>query len=441
VGFAPGYTSMAQRIPNAGAFYSYIASGLGRVPGVASAFVAVASYNAMQIGLYGGLGVVGADVIHQVFGVTVPWWVVALIGWALIGAMGVFRVDFNAQVLGFLLGIEIVVIVVFDAVMLYHRHSGHLSFTAMNPHSLLVGGAGVALVIALTGVVGFEDPPNYIEEARNPRQAGWAVYVSLLVTTVLYAGSSWAMTVDAGPGNVVAGSAKYGTEFMFHLVGPYVPQMLLDVGHLLFITSLFAAGLSFHNTCARYFFALGREKVLPHGLGRTWATTGSPAFGSVLQSVIAVIVLILIAVTGADPQVVLFFDGTVAAGFGVMVLMTACCAAVIAYYARNRGVETVWRAYLSPALGLAGLAATLWVSIVHFGTLMGVPDDSTLARVLPAIVAVLAVAGAVWALILRRTKPDVYDGIGLGGDLTARRLSKPAASSGGTTDAVVLEDA
>src|SRR5690348_9637142 len=58
--FSVGYTGMSRRIVNTGAFYSYISHGLGRTTGVAAALVALAGYNAMQIGLYGGLGVVAA---------------------------------------------------------------------------------------------------------------------------------------------------------------------------------------------------------------------------------------------------------------------------------------------------------------------------------------------------------------------------------------------
>jgi hypothetical protein len=43
--FALGYVAMARAIPNAGAFYAFIAAGLGKVAGVAAALVALlASY-------------------------------------------------------------------------------------------------------------------------------------------------------------------------------------------------------------------------------------------------------------------------------------------------------------------------------------------------------------------------------------------------------------
>ena len=65
--FAMGYTAMARHIVNAGAFYSYVAQGLGRIPGVAAAGVALVAYNAMQVGLIGGFGYVGSQTLATLF--------------------------------------------------------------------------------------------------------------------------------------------------------------------------------------------------------------------------------------------------------------------------------------------------------------------------------------------------------------------------------------
>ena len=54
--FAVGYTAMGRYVTNAGAFYAYVSQGLGRVAGVGGSLVALVSYNAMQIGIYGLFG-------------------------------------------------------------------------------------------------------------------------------------------------------------------------------------------------------------------------------------------------------------------------------------------------------------------------------------------------------------------------------------------------
>src|SRR5687767_10945731 len=56
--FAVGYGAMSARITNAGAFYAYVADGLGHRQGIGASWLALISYNAMQIGLYGIFGFV-----------------------------------------------------------------------------------------------------------------------------------------------------------------------------------------------------------------------------------------------------------------------------------------------------------------------------------------------------------------------------------------------
>src|SRR5579859_2210363 len=54
--FAVGYVAMTRHITNAGAFYAFIARGLGRPAGVAAALVALLAYTFLQVGLYGAFG-------------------------------------------------------------------------------------------------------------------------------------------------------------------------------------------------------------------------------------------------------------------------------------------------------------------------------------------------------------------------------------------------
>src|SRR5260370_35773437 len=51
--FATAYMATARHITNAGAFYAFIARGLGRIPGTAAALVAPLAYSFLQAALYG----------------------------------------------------------------------------------------------------------------------------------------------------------------------------------------------------------------------------------------------------------------------------------------------------------------------------------------------------------------------------------------------------
>src|SRR5260370_6087542 len=78
--------------------------------------------------------------------------------------------------------------------------------------------------------------------------------------------ASGVRAAQAADSHGVAAAAAQGPGLLFGLGGS---RVLSQVAQWLFLTSLFAAALAFHNTVWRYIFALGRENVLPAALGRT----------------------------------------------------------------------------------------------------------------------------------------------------------------------------
>jgi amino acid transporter len=233
------------------------------------------------------------------------------------------------------------------------------------------------------------------------------------------------MSVATGPDKIVDAATADGTDLMFNLVSPYLGSELVTVGRLLFITSLFAALLSFHHTVARYLFALGRERVLPAALGRTSRRTGAPKAGSIIQSTLAAVVLTGYVLAGADPIVHLFFWVTVTGGLGVLILMTVTSLAVLVFFARTTHDDGLWRARLAPGLATLALGAILVVTVEQFDTLLGVPATSPLRWWFPASYGIAATVGLAFALVLRRSRPDVYQAIGLGAESASAPLRTP----------------
>ena len=54
--FAVAFTAMSKYIHNAGAFYSYISRGFNHQWGLGAAVLALFSYNALEIGIFGAFG-------------------------------------------------------------------------------------------------------------------------------------------------------------------------------------------------------------------------------------------------------------------------------------------------------------------------------------------------------------------------------------------------
>ncbi|HYS41090.1 MAG TPA: APC family permease [Pseudonocardiaceae bacterium] len=433
--FCVGYMAMARRVTNAGAFYTYIARGASKTVGVGASFVAVVAYNLLQVGLYGAFGPIGSSLLQDKFGLSVPWWVCALVAWLFTAILGVLRVDVNSRVLAVLLVAEIVVVVVFDIVDLMHPLGGHVSVATLSPHSLAGPAVGTVLVTAITGYVGFEGAPVFSEESRDPRRTvPAATYLALAVMAVLYAGTSWAMSVTVGPDNVVKAAQQQSTDLIFNVAAAHLGNTaIVDIGHVLMLTSVAAAMLSYHNAVARYTFALGREGVLPRVLTRTGLRTGAPKVASAVQTAIGLAVIVVYAMTGLDPLVKLFFWTGMTGGLGVLILIAATSASVIGFFARKPDGESLWRRVVAPALAAIGLLVVLWLILSNYASLLGVAPTSSLRWVLPGLYAVAAVVGIVWAQILRVTKPGAYGSIGLGANAATGRTAAGEAPLGTAT--------
>lgn len=417
--FSVGYVTMAKYVANAGAFYAYVSRGLGRPFGVAAAWVALVAYNTLQVALYGIIGAAASPLFEQWFGVTVPWWVVALAAWLFVGVLGLQQVDVNGKVLAALLVTEIAVIVVYSAADFANPANGVVDFAPLNPGALFAPGVGALFAIGVLGFIGFESSVVFSEESRDPdRTVRVATYASVGLIALLYAFSAWAMSVPMGSANVVAASKKHGPDLIFHLAGQHLGGAVVTIGHVLFVTSIVAAMISFHNTTARYAYALGRERVLPPVLARTSGRTGSPKGGSLFQSLVGFVVIVgFIIQTDADPVVNLFFWGGTSGAVGVLLLLAGTAIAILAFFLRRpegTQVDSVWRRFVAPSLSIVALTFISVLAIVNLPTLLGVPPTAPLRWVVPVTFAVVAILGFGWAMTLRSIRPGVYHAIGLG---------------------------
>ena len=411
--FAVGYAAMSRYVANAGAFYSYLAQGLGRAAGVSGAFVALVAYNAIQIGLYGLFGF-SVALFAESFGVVLAWWIWALFAMAVVAVLGVLRVDLNASILAVLLVLECLAVLLYDVGAFGDPVAGAISTAGFDPAQLFLPGVGAVIAFGVACFIGFESSAIYSEECRDPqRTVGRATFVAVIFTGLFYAVSAWAMTVNVGPENLQPVAAEQGPGVVFGALEAHWGGSVAMIANLLFLTSVFAALLSFHNGVARYFFALGRERVLPDMLDTVGTRSGGPVAGSLLQTAIAFVVVMIFVVAAADPLLQLFTWFSGVAALGVVLLMAGTSAAVLGYFRRNPSAPaSAWQRMLAPALACVLLGGLVVLLVVNFDALLGTDPTSPLRWLLPLLVLAAAVAGGIWAMILRATRPAVYAGIG-----------------------------
>jgi amino acid transporter len=428
--FAVGYAAMSRHVADAGAFYTYVTRGLGRIPGVAAAFMALVAYNAMQLGIYGLFGVATAAFAADKLGITLDWYWWCFLGAAVIALLGVLRIDLNARVLAVLLILEVVVVAIFDFAILADPGPQGLSGAGFDPGNATGSALGAALVFSVASFVGFESAAIYSEECKDPkRTVARATFIAVGVIAVFYALSSWLLSNAVGPDTIVSpdglvdagfttpdGAAPDPTTVLIGSGTERLGAFWGDAAALLFATSLFAALLSFHNAVARYGFALGREGVFPRAFGRVSARTGAPTVASVAQTLLAVVVIAIFALAGKDPVLTLFTWLTNLGALGVLALMTLTSFAVLAFFRREDAPErSTWRTAIAPAIAGVALVAILVLGLANFNVLITGATDGprdSMSIVLPVILFGAGIVGALVAVGMRRAAPERYAGIG-----------------------------
>ncbi|MSW97139.1 MAG: amino acid permease, partial [Actinobacteria bacterium] len=354
--FSVGYTAMSHKVTNAGAFFAYVGKGLGVNVGVGSAFVSIVGYVTIQLAIYGFFGAIVAGQLGAL-GLSLPWYVWALIAWVLVTGLSLLQVDVGARVLGVLMILEILsLLITAIAILANGGPEGWNVGASFAPDAVLsggiTGGAGIAFAFAFASFIGFEATAIYGEESKDPKKTvRRATYWAIGIITVLFAVVSFAMVTGMGANGIFDQVAERSSvdgvplvdpaAVIFSLAGEYVGPWLPQVMSWLVITSLFAGLLAFQNAAGRYFFAMGRGGVLPAAFART-NKAGAPTAGVILTSILAGIVIIIFAIANLDPILNLFYWMSGITVIAIVLVEVLVSLAVIVYFIKNTGAN-VWQ--------------------------------------------------------------------------------------------------
>lgn len=408
--FALGFTAMAKYVKNAGAFYAYASRGIGKPVGMGVALVAVIMYALLSIAFYGLIGFFGNVAGNEVFGADIPWWVFSLIALGLVMLLSLRQVDVGAKVLGVLLTLEVLIVVALAVSILVTGGPEPVSFEPLSFDAIfLAPGAGILFVFAFGAYLGFEATAVYSEEAQQAeRSVPKATYYAVIFLAVFYALSFFIIVYGFGLEGTMALVSDPETAPYFTAIAAttFLGDLGADAMLILVVTSFFACLLAFHNATSRYIFSLGREGLLPRGLGRVNAQ-GAPVRGSIVLIVLALLVILWTAFTGTDP----YFGMAIwvySAGVGGLVLVQALAAfSVVGYFRSDRRGHGVWRVSIAPLLGAIGLTIGWILIITNMNVLSGSDGPENLWLILPA--PILLVLGIAWGLVLRSRNPEKYE--------------------------------
>jgi amino acid transporter len=428
--FAIGYATMAKHLTATGAFYGYIAHGLGRIVGMASGALITMAYVVFEGSLIGIFSFFFKNLMSSLFGINVHWILPALLMLVLNAILAYYDINIAAKVLGVFLLTEIVMLSLGAFAVLFHGGGPDglaISETlnpigAFEPAAGVVGAsAGLGLFFAFWSWVGFESTAMYGEESRDPKRiVPRATMLSVVGIGLFYVFVSWMAVAGTGPQQSIdlAQDAATAGDIFFGPVREYYGEWAVTMFNILLCTGSFACGMAFHNCASRYLYALGREgisKRMQKTLGATHAKHGSPHIASLVQTGITLVILLAFLAAGMDPYLHLYTLLAILGTMAILIVQSLCAFSVVAFFHfhKNHPSSAHWfKTFLAPLLGGIGMLYVVYLLWEHKEAAAGAAAGTLLFKLTPWIVVGLFVFGAGLATYFKFRDTRRYELIG-----------------------------
>lgn len=418
--FAVGYAQMTKELVNAGGFYAIAVKGLGRHAGLVTGLIATLGYNFFVAGAVGTMGFfTGQVVLPALFGFEVHWYVIGVALFLIVFLLARAGIHISAVVLGVALILEVAVLVAFAIAVFVRTGFSIQAFTqAFSPEILVGGSIWIGLLLVATAFLGFEATALFGEEAREPRKTiPRATFTAIVLIGLMHAIVGWAIVSATGvpEAQETALATLASGDLVFVLIDEYLGPLVGSIALVLLVVSLFAAQLAFHNSAARYLFALGRARVLPEWLAGT-NKNGAPQRALLINFLFAVVVAGIFAVaveTDADgvplpPVLTLVPVGIGFATLAIMIVQAIAALAVVVHFRRVRDPRW-WSTFIAPGIGFLALLTFSVMALLNFTLVAG--SEALYVRLLPWVLVVAVVGGLIYAAYLQRRRPEVYEGL------------------------------
>lgn len=260
---ASGIVEMARELPSAGAFYTYVARGLGPRAGFITGglmFVAYALLAPAEIGLIGSYL---QTTFEAELGVHISWALVGMVPAVAMVALAYRGITASLTTALVLFGAEVAVIVVLSLIVVGSGGADGVSLHPLSPGASPHGAPGLAtgFVFAALSFVGFEAATTLGEEVHLPRRTvPRALLLSVIGVGVLYVFCIWAEVIGLGERetNALTGASTPWNDLATRYAGWMKWPVIVAS-----VSSMFAVMVNSANGIVRILHTMGREQLLP----------------------------------------------------------------------------------------------------------------------------------------------------------------------------------
>ncbi|QUY63452.1 APC family permease [Gulosibacter molinativorax] len=413
--FCIGYVQMVRRIDRPGAFYNYIARGLGRPAGVGGAMVGTIGYLFGFLGAAAIQGFTLQESIIALTGVEVPWVLLHVIPLLLVGFLIYRRIDISAMLISIIVAFEVVLLLALSfAIIARDGIANALPLEVISPDVFSIGSWTVAFIFAFLCFQGYEAGALYAPEAKNPgKTVPRALYGALAIIVVVLVLTTWTLTSVSGIETQMDVVLEQGLSgFIFATVGEYLGTfglVLFSIGSLL---AQLAVMITIGNFMSRYLNGLARDSILPSYLGRL-NKHGAPYAAQFTLIGIGIFVPLLVWAFGGDPYTQV---STIAFGVGAIaatLLQALASISVVGYFLKQPAAQrSLWKQIIIPSIASVLLIAALAIELAGFSWITGVEAGWTV--LLPILVFAMLVFGIGFGYWLRKNRPEVYQDLAAG---------------------------
>jgi amino acid transporter len=333
---ARAFAILTSRYPSAGGEAIYASEGFGAVAGqVAGLGVALTGMISSAVVSIAFAGYVAAILPLPAEAIVIAL-LVAVAGIAIVGVRE--SVSFAAIITVMEVGTLVIVVAVGLPLLADPEAWSRVLILPESRVSLDLTVAGAA--VAFFAFIGFEDIVNMAEETENPeRKIGWAIAITLVVTTVLYALIATIAAVFPERAALTGSSAPIAVMFerLTGLSGaPVAASAAIAMVNGVLVQILMAS---------RVFYGMAERKLLPPWLGKVSPTRRTPVRATVVVTAAVGILSLLAPMLGLAQA-----TGYVTLAVFAIVNLSLCRLASRPDWPRPRG-ERWW--------GLAGAALSL----------------------------------------------------------------------------------
>jgi amino acid transporter len=261
IGVAYLISELARRFSGTGIVYEYVANVLGKKAALFSAGCYYLAMNSLLI----ALPIIGAFFLNNFFSTyfsfTVPWWILGAIICALIIIFNILGVSVTVKTQLVIIAVSTIPFLILAVAILLNGGPNGLSLSVFNPANVAEGGSVFkGLLFAILMFVGFELAGALGEETENPSRS---IPIAMLVTIVL-CGAFYILTQYVG---TIGSGGPDQILFDYNALSKYyVGNWLGGLIDLAILLDIMAVGIGFMAACARGYFAIARDGLLPRSL-------------------------------------------------------------------------------------------------------------------------------------------------------------------------------